>query len=160
MSPGLDTKLIAITKAMMPITEKMPPRWSTESVVSLMWAGTNRAAKNSATNASGTVIRKHEPHQNLLRTSPESKGPSAAIEPPTADHAAIDLTRAGPDHSAVISARVVGKAMPAATPPRTRAPMRKVMFGAHAAAIEVGMARVVPSRSMPFRPNRSPIAPR
>ena len=35
-------------------------------------------------------------------------GPSDAIAPPSADHSAIAFVRPGPDHSAVISASVVG----------------------------------------------------
>ena len=58
--------------------------------------------------ASGSVIRKTDPHQNRSRHQPESIGPSAAIAAPIPDHSAIDFVRAGPDHSAVISARVVG----------------------------------------------------
>ena len=62
----------------------------------------------SATTASGSVTRKTEPHQKCSSSSPESSGPSAEIAPPSADHSAIDFVRAGPDQSAVISARVVG----------------------------------------------------
>ena len=43
------------------------------------------------------------------------------MPPPIADHSAIDFVRAGPDHSAAISASVVGYAMPAESPPSTRA---------------------------------------
>ncbi len=75
----------------------------------------------SATTASGSVIRKTDPHSNSVSSAPATSGPSAAIAPPSADHSAIDFVRAGPDHSAVISASVVGYAMPAASPPPTRA---------------------------------------
>ncbi len=35
-------------------------------------------------------------------------GPRAVIAPPIPDHSAMTLTRAAPDHRAVIRARVVG----------------------------------------------------
>ena len=75
----------------------------------------------SATPASGSVIRKTEPHQNSSSSAPAASGPRAAIAPPIADQSAIDFVRACPDQSAVISASVVGYAMPAARPPPTRA---------------------------------------
>ena len=61
-----------------------------------------------ATTASGSVTRKTEPHSKLVSSAPERSGPSAAMAPPRADHSAIDFVRAGPDHSAVINASVVG----------------------------------------------------
>ena len=81
---------------------------STGSVVSLTCAGTKRQAMNRATAARGSVMRKTEPQSNCSSRAPESSGPSAAMAPPSADQSAIDLVRAGPDHSAVISASVVG----------------------------------------------------
>ena len=54
------------------------------------------------------MTRNTEPHQKCSSRNPETSGPSAAIAPPSADHSAIDLVRAGPDQSAVISASVVG----------------------------------------------------
>ena len=53
-------------------------------------------------------MRKTEPHSKCSSSAPESSGPSAAIAPPSADQSAIEFVRAGPDHSAVISASVVG----------------------------------------------------
>ncbi len=79
---------------------------------------------------------------------------------PRADQSAIDLVRAGPDHSAVISARVVGYAMPAASPPRSRATNRTPSVGAYAASKLAGIANAVPTISMSLRPCRSPSAPR
>ena len=76
------------------------------------------------------MIRKHEPHQNQCRARPARNGPRAATDPPTADHRAMACVRRGPVHSAVISASVVGKAIPAATPPSTRATMRTPTSGA------------------------------
>ena len=108
----------------------MPPRLSTGSAVSLTWAGTSRNASTSATTASGSVSRKTDPHQKCSSSNPESSGPRAEIAPPSADHNAIDFVRPGPDHSAVINARVVGYAMPAARPPRSRATNRMVSVGA------------------------------
>ena len=75
---------------------------------SLTCAGTNIQAITSATTASGSVIRKTEPHQKCSSSQPATSGPSEAIAPPRADHSAIDLVRPGPDHRAVISASVVG----------------------------------------------------
>jgi hypothetical protein len=75
------------------------------------------------------------------------------------DQSAIDFVRAGPDHRAVIRARVVGKAMPAASPPPTRATNRMTSLGAYAASKLKGTASAVPRRSMSLRPYRSPSAP-
>ena len=75
----------------------------------------------SATTASGRVIRKTDPHSNSSSSAPATSGPSDAMAPPRADHSAIDFVRPGPDQSAVISASVVGYAIPAASPPPTRA---------------------------------------
>ena len=68
------------------------------------------------------------------------------------DQSAIDFVRPGPDQSAVISASVVGKAMPAERPPRTRAPKSTSSLGAQAASSEAGIASAVPTRSISFRP--------
>ena len=133
---------------------------STGSVVSFTWAGTRRIASTSATTANGIVRRKTDPHQKCSSSRPESNGPSGEIAPPSADHSAIDLVRAGPDHSAVISARVVGYAMPAASPPRSRATNRIESVGAYAASRLAGIASAVPTTSRSFRPCRSPSAPR
>ena len=54
------------------------------------------------------MIRKTEPHQKCSSSQPATSGPSEAMAPPSADHRAIDLVRPGPDHSAVINAKVVG----------------------------------------------------
>jgi hypothetical protein len=68
------------------------------------------------------------------------------------DHSAIDLVRPGPDHSAVIRARVVGYAIPAASPPPTRAMNRTVSDGAHAARRLNGTASAVPRINISLRP--------
>ena len=136
---GTGAKLIASTSAATSTTDRMPPRLSTGSVASLTWAGPRSIAITSATTASGRVIRKTEPHQKCSSSKPDSSGPSAEIAPPSADHRAIDFVRAGPDHSAVISASVVGYAMPAASPPSTRATTSTVSEGAHAASRQAGI---------------------
>ena len=62
-----------------------------------------------ATAASGRVTRKTEPQLELFSSrNPAISGPSEAIAPPRADQRAIECVRPGPDHSAAISARVVG----------------------------------------------------
>ena len=105
---GTGAKLIARISAATSTTERMPPGLSTGSVVSLTWAGTSLAAIGNATTTSGSVIRKTEPHSKCSSSAPATSGPSEAIAPPSADHSAIDFVRPGPDHSAVISASVVG----------------------------------------------------
>ena len=55
--------------------------------------------------ASGAVTRNTELHAKWSSSQPDSNDPSAATAPPIADHSAIALVRAGPFHSAVISAR-------------------------------------------------------
>ena len=87
-------------------------------------------------------------------------GPSAAIEPPIADQRAIDRVRAGPLQSAVMSASVVGNAMPAESPPNTRARNRTSTLGAYAASRHAGMESEMPRMSIILRPCRSPSAPR
>ena len=84
----------------------------------------------SAITASGSVTRNTEPQSNCSSSAPESSGPSDEIAPPSPDQSAIDLVRAGPDQSAVISASVVGNAIPAASPPSTRATNRTSIDGA------------------------------
>ena len=74
------------------------------------------------------------------------------MAPPSADHRAIDLVRAGPDHRAVISASVVGYAMPAERPPRSRATTSTSIEGAHAASRQAGTDRTTPRMSMSLRP--------
>jgi hypothetical protein len=82
------------------------------------------------------------------------------MPPPMADHSAIDLVRPGPDHSAAISASVVGYAMPAESPPSTRAAKSTPSEGAYAASRQAGTDSTMPSSSISLRPYRSPTAPR
>jgi hypothetical protein len=74
------------------------------------------------------------------------------IAPPVAAQRAIALVRPGPDQSAVISASVVGYAIPAASPPRTRAPNNTSIDGAHAAMQSAGIVTSMPRTSSSFRP--------
>ena len=74
---GTGAKLIASTIAATSTIERMPPRLSTGSVVSLTWLGTSRIAITSATTASGSVIRNTEPQAWCSSSAPESSGPSA-----------------------------------------------------------------------------------
>ena len=69
-----------------------------------------------------------------------------------ADHNAIALVRAGPDHNAVISASVVGNAMPAESPPSSRAATSTSSLGAYAASRHAGTDRVTPRMSISLRP--------
>ncbi len=88
--------------------DRMPPRLSTDSLVSLTCAGTKRTAMTRATTASGRVTRNTELQSKCSRRNPDTSGPIAAMAPPSADHRAIERVRAGPDHSAAMRARVVG----------------------------------------------------
>ena len=98
------------------------------------------------------MSRKTEPHQKCDIRIPAHSGPTAAIAPPTPDHRAMARVLGAPAQSAVISASVVGYAMPAASPPNTRAAKSTVSLGANAASSDAGMARPVPSTSMSLRP--------
>src|SRR5208337_224130 len=69
----------------------------------------------------GQSDQEHRAPPEMLEQRARLGGPSRAVAPPMPDHSAIALVRAGPDQSAVISSSVVGKAMPAATPPSKRA---------------------------------------
>src|SRR5215510_13709904 len=122
--------LAAIAIAAASRTERMPPRLSTGSVVSLTWLGTTAIASTNATTASGSVSRKTDPHQYRSSSHPESRGPSDEIAPPRPDHRAIEWVRAAPVHKAVISASVVGYAIPADNPPKIRAAMSTSSLGA------------------------------
>ena len=133
-------------------TDRIPPRLSTGSVVSLTWAGTSSTASTKATTASGSVSRNTDPHQNSSSRAPAVSGPSAEIPPPSADQRAIDFVRAGPDHSAVIRASVVGYAMPAASPPSTRAPISTSTDGAQAASRHAGTERTTPEQQHHLAP--------
>jgi hypothetical protein len=127
---GTGAKLIAKISVPTITTDRTPPRLSTGSVVSFTWLGTKMTASSRAMPASGSVIRKTDPHQNFSSSAPPTRGPSAAIPPPIADHSAIDFVRPGPDHSAAIRASVVGYAMPAEIPPSTRAANNTMSVGA------------------------------
>ena len=106
--PGSGARLIASTRVPTRAIERMPPRWSTGSVVSFTWAGTKRQAQKRAIAASGAVTMKTDHQANPSKSAPASSGPSADMPPPSALHSAIDFVRSGPDQSAVISASVVG----------------------------------------------------
>ena len=101
-------KLIARMNDPTSTSERMPPRLSTGSVVSLTCAGTNLGAMNSATTATGRTTKKTEFQGKRTSSRPESSGPQALIAPPMAAHSAIERVRAGPGHSAAIKASVVG----------------------------------------------------
>ena len=119
-------------------TERMPPRLSTGSVVSFTWLGTYLTAMTSAITASGSVTRNTEPHQKCSSSAPATNGPSEAMAPPIPDQSAIDFVRDAPDHNAVMSASVVGNAIPADRPPMRRATMSTPIEGAHAARMHAG----------------------
>ena len=152
VSFGTGAKLIARISAPTSTIESTPPGWSTGSVASFTWPGTSSTAIASAISASGTVRRNTEPHQKCSSRIPAQSGPRAEIAPPVAAQRAIDRVRAGPDQSAVISASVVGYAIPAARPPKTRAPKRTPIDGAQAARQSAGMVSAIPSTSRSFRP--------
>jgi hypothetical protein len=116
-------------------------------------------AISSAIAARGRVTRNTEPHSKRSSRKPETSGPRLAMAPPSADQSAIDLVRAGPAQRAVMRARVVGYAMPADRPPRSRAAMRTSMVGANAASRHAGIDSATPRMSMSLRPYRSPRAP-
>ena len=98
------------------------------------------------------MIRKTDPQSKLSSSAPATSGPSDAIAPPSADHSAIDFVRPGPDHSAAISASVVGYAMPADSPPSTRAPNSTSSLGAKAASRHAGTDSAMPSSNSSLRP--------
>src|SRR5271166_3173519 len=108
LASGAGAKLIASTSADTNRIDRTPPRLSTGSVVSLTWLGTKASTIARATAARGNVIRKTEPHQQCCRSQPEISGPNEHMAPPMPDHRAMDFVRVGPDHNAVMNARVVG----------------------------------------------------
>ena len=88
----------------------------------------------------------------MLREEPESRGPRAAIAPPRPDQRAIDFVRAGPDHSAVMRASVVGNAIPAARPPPSRATKSSSSDGAYAAKQRHGNRKPGPQDEQQLAP--------
>ena len=54
------------------------------------------------------MTRNTEPQAKVSSRVPAISEPSADIAPPMPDHSAMECVRFGPDHSAVISASVVG----------------------------------------------------
>ena len=106
----------------------MPPRLSTGSTVSFTCAGTNSHREHERDHREGSVTRNTDPHQKCWSSPPATSGPSAEIarRAPTTTRSARP---AGPVHSAVISASVVGYAMPAARPPPSRAAKSTVVGG-------------------------------
>lgn len=149
---GTLARLIARMSAPTSTAARMPPRLSTGSVDSFAWAGTKITTSGIAMMISGIVMRNDAPHHRYSTMAPASSGPIAETAPPIADHSAMALVRAAPDHSAVIKASVVGYAIPAATPPAMRARFRISIDGAKAASTPVGSERMMPSRSMRRRP--------
>ena len=137
--------VIEITVLATITTESSPPRLSTCVFDSFTWFGTKIHAVMNATTASGTVMRNTDPHQNLSSRPPATSGPIADIALPMPDHSAIGRVRDVPDHSAVMSANVVGNAMPAATPPAIRAHPSTTMLGAYAATRHAGTERAMPT---------------
>ena len=105
---GTTAKLMARMTAPTSTAERIPPRLSTASSVSLTWLGMNLKASGKATTINGMEMRKTEPHQNFERSRPATRGPRAAMAPPVADHRAMHRVRPGPLHSAVMSDSVVG----------------------------------------------------
>ena len=101
-------KLSPTTRAPIITADRNPPALSTGSVASLTWAGTFFHAMYRARIARGSVMRNTDPHTKYRSRKPAIMGPSIATPPPRADHIAIERVRAGPDHNAVMSARVVG----------------------------------------------------
>ena len=97
-------------------------------------------------------MRNTEPQAKYSSSRPEMSGPSIATPPPSADHIAIECVRAGPDQSAVMRARVVGYAMPAESPPATRATNSTVSLGANPAASEAGIVISMPRTIISLRP--------
>ena len=105
---GTAAKLIASTNAEIMTTEMIPPKLSTGSVASLMCAGTNSDGHHEGNDRERQREQEDGPPPEMLQQVPAASGPSAEMAPPKADHSAIDRVRAGPDHSAVINASVVG----------------------------------------------------
>jgi hypothetical protein len=97
-------------------------------------------------------MTKTEPQSKWSSSAPESSGPRAEIAPPSPDQSAIAFVRGGPDQRAVISASVVGNAMPAASPPSRRATKSTSTEGAKAASSAAGIANEVPRTSISLRP--------
>ncbi len=106
------------------------------------------------------VITNADPHQNVVISAPTTTGPSEENPAPIPDQSAMAKTCCLPLNRAEIRDRVVGKAMPAAKPPMSRARISTSMLGAQAARADAGMQSAKPATSINRRPYRSASAPR
>ena len=106
---GTGAKLIARMSAPTSTTERIPPRLSTGSVVSLTWLGTKRNGHHERDDRERERDQEDRSPVELLEQRARRRAARARrCAPPSADQSAIDFVRAGPDQSAVISASVVG----------------------------------------------------
>ena len=107
----------------------------------------------SATTASGIVTRKTEPQSKCSSSAPDDERPErgdrAAERRPERDR----LRPAGPDHSAVISASVVGYAMPAREPADDTGDEQHLVRGREAGQErQAGIESAMPRTSISLRP--------
>ena len=158
---GTGAKLIASTSAATSTIDRMPPRLSTGSVVSLTWLGTSRIASTSGDRRERQRDQEHRaPGVVLEQRARRAAGPSAEIAPPMPDHSAIDLRarRARPQRGDQRERRRVGHA--GRQPAEDARADQHLALEAVAARIDAGIASSVPSTSISLRPYRSPSAPR
>ena len=109
------------------------------SVVSFTCAGTNRTRQHQRDRGERQRDEEHRAPPEVLEQRAgdqrAERGDGAAECRPQRDRLAC---APGPDHSAVMSASVVGYAMPAERPPTSRATNSTTSVGAHAATRHAG----------------------
>ena len=121
--------------------------------------GTRTSTATRASSATGTFIRKIQPHQKLVRSHPPMIGPRgrptklAAPQMPTARGRSASL------NSTVRSESTVTMSAAPASPSTTRAARNASGEGAYAQPNEPAAKRIRAPTSSPLRPYLSPISP-
>ena len=89
-------------------TLRPPPGWSTGSLTSPPFLGRTMNPTTKTTMATGTVIRKTEPHQREASIQPPRIGPSTEVPVPMPVHSEMARVLGGPLHIEAMSESVVG----------------------------------------------------
>ena len=136
--------MIARISAATSTTDRMPPRLSTGSVVSLTWPARTTMASTSATAASGSVTRKTEPHQKCSEQRAgeqrAERGDRAAERRPQRDR--LRARRPRPQRRDQRERRRVGHA--GREPAEEAGDEEHLVDGAQAASRQAGIDSAVP----------------
>ena len=123
-------------------------------------SGIQRSAPRAPTPATGTLIRKTEPHQKWESNHPPAIGPMAIPRPVVPDQ--IPMARAcseGSRNTSVMIDSVAGMMQAAPTPMIARAEINVVTESEKAEYAEPNAKMISPARRSRLRPKRSPTLP-